>query len=188
MQAQLGADDHQRVCHVVARIAEEGQLTAAEIAELLAGGQNIRQHLGGMKIVGQAVPHRHAGVFGQILDDGLLVAAVLDAVIQPPQDLGRVGQRLLFPHLRRAGIQEGDAHAQVAGRHLEGAARAGGGFFEEQNDLLVAEPFVRRAGLLHALELRREVEKIIDLLRCVVQKGEKASAADVESHGVFLLL
>jgi len=182
VQTQLGADDHEGVGHIVARVAEEGQLAPLEIAELLARGQHVREHLGGVKIVGQAVPHGDAGILCQILDDRLLEAAVFDAVIEPAEHLGRVGKRLLLPHLGRARIEEGDAHAKVARGHLKGAARTGGGLLEEQDDLLVAEPFMRGAGLLHALELRREIEKIPDLLGRIVQQGKKASAADVECH------
>ena len=100
VQSQLGADDHERVCNVVARVAEESQLAALEVAELLTRGQDVREHLRGMEIVGQAVPDRDAGVLRQILDRGLLEAAVFDAVVHPSEHLGGVGDRLLLAHLR----------------------------------------------------------------------------------------
>ena len=99
VQSQLGADDHEGIGNIVARVSEESQLAPLELAELLPRGQHIRQHLGGVEVVGQTVPHRHAGVAGQILHHRLLVAPVLDAVVQPSQHLGRVRQGLLLAHL-----------------------------------------------------------------------------------------
>ncbi len=149
---QLGAHHHQGVGHVVAGIAEEGELATAHIAELLFDGEDVGQHLGGMEGVGQAVPHGHAGVTSQVLHHGLLEATVLNAVVHTAQHLGGVRQGLLLAHLRGGGVQEGAAHAQIAGAHLEGAAGTGRGLFKQQHHLLAGEPLVLHAVVLHALE------------------------------------
>ena len=153
------------------------------MAELLPDGEHIGQHLGGMEVVGQAVPHGHAGVLGQILHHALLEAAVLDAVVHAAQDLGGVGQGFLLAHLAGAGIQEGHAHAQVAGAYLEGAACPGGGLLKQQHDLLAAQPFVLHAGGLQTLELGGQVDEVVDLVGGVVQKSEEAPSSDVDAHG-----
>ena len=184
VHAQLGADDHQGVGNVVARVAEEGQLAAADIAELLADGQDVGQHLGGMEVVGQAVPYGNAGVAGQILNHGLLEAAVLDAVIHAAQNLGGVGQGFLLAHLRRAGIQERNAHAEVTRTDLKRAAGAGRGLLEQQNDLLVGEVLVLHAVSLQALEFGGEIEHIVDFRGGEVELGEEASSSDVYAHSM----
>ena len=55
---------HQRVAHVVAGVAQVavGDLVQVLVA-VLHHGQHVGQHLGGVELVGQTVPDRHAGVF-----------------------------------------------------------------------------------------------------------------------------
>ena len=182
VHAQLGTYDHQRVCHVVARVAEERQLASAHIAELLARGHDVGQHLRGVEIVGQAVPHRHARVTGEIFDHGLLEAPVLDAVKHAAQHLCGVGQRFLLSHLRRAGVEERHAHAEVARAHLKRAACTRRGLFKQQYDLLARQILVLHAVLLEALELRGQIQHIVDFLRGKIEQGEKASSSDVDAH------
>ena len=55
------------------------------LGRVLAHGQHVGQDLGRVELVGQAVPDRHAGVVGQRLDDLLVEAAVLDAVVEPAE-------------------------------------------------------------------------------------------------------
>ena len=182
MHAELRAHDHEGVGNVVAGVAEERELAAAEIAELLAGGHDVGEHLRGMELVGQAVPHGNAGVLRQIFHDGLLEAAVLDAVKHTAENLRRVGEGFLLAHLGGAGVEERDAHAEIARADFKGAAGAGGGLFEEQDDLLVGEPLVLNAVVLQTLELNGEVDEVIDFFRSEVKKSEKTSAANVETH------
>ena len=100
----------------------------------------------------------------------------------PSNNLRGVGEGLLLAHLGGAGIEERDAHAEIAGADLERAAGAGGGLFKEQNDLLVAEPLMLNAVVFQALELNGEVDEVVDFFRGEVEKREEASAADVETH------
>ena len=62
VHAQDGAGDHEGVLHVVASLAAVGQREALQRAEVLLHGHEVGQHLGGMLLVGEAVPHRHAAV------------------------------------------------------------------------------------------------------------------------------
>ena len=63
---------------------------------MLPDGEEVGEDLGGVELVGQAVPHRHTGVAGQLFHDALAVAAVLDAIEHPAQHPGGVGDGLLF--------------------------------------------------------------------------------------------
>ena len=70
---------------------------------MLLDGEEVRQDLGGVELVGQAVEHRHAGVLGQLLHNGLPEAPVLDAVVHPAQHPGGVGDGLLHADLAAGG-------------------------------------------------------------------------------------
>ena len=79
MHAHLGAAHHQGVAHVVPGVAHVHQLLALQAAAVLLNGQEVRQDLGGMELVGQAVPHGNVGILGQLLHDALAEATVLES-------------------------------------------------------------------------------------------------------------
>ena len=173
VHTHFGAAHHQGVAHVVAGVAHVHQLLALQAAAVLLNGQEVRQNLGGVELIGQAVPHGNVGVLGQLLHNALAEAAVLDAVKHAAQDAGGVGDALLFADLGAAGVQIGDAHAQIMPRHLEGAAGTGAGLFKDQGDVLALTQGVGDAGLLLGLQLRRQLQQVGDLLRGKVQQLEK---------------
>ena len=118
VQAQLRAHDHERVrprcCSASPMNTNFRPLrpcgkfsSTVSMSAIICVGWNS---------VGQAVPHRHAGVGGQLLDDLLGEAAVLDAVVHAAEHAGGVLDGLLLAHLGAAGIEVGDAHAQVHAR------------------------------------------------------------------------
>ena len=182
VHAHLGAAHHQGVAHVVAGVPQEDQLHPLELAEMLLDGEEVRQHLGGMKLVGEAVPHGDAGLCAQLLHDLLAEAPVLDAVVHPAQDPGGVGDALLLAHLGAGGPQIGDAHAQIVARHLKGAAGPGGVLLKEEDDVLALAEGMGDAGLLLGLQLRRQVQETADLLRREVQEFQKILALEIHSH------
>ena len=106
---------------------------------MLLNGHHVRQNLGGVVHVGEAVEDRHAAVLRQVLHHLLVEAPVLDAVEEPAQDLGGVLQGLLFAHLAAGRVQVGDVAPLLGGRHLEGAAGPGGGLLKEQHDVLALQ-------------------------------------------------
>ena len=97
MEAHLSATHHQAVAHVVAGVAEIDEADALQFAEMLPDGEEVGEDLGGVELVGQAVPDRHPRIAGEVLYDLLAVAAVLDAVEHPAQHAGGVGDGLLLP-------------------------------------------------------------------------------------------
>ena len=172
----LRAAHHQGVAHVVAGVAEVDELDPFECSEVLPDREEVGQNLGWVKLVCQAVPHRHGGVFRKLLHNGLSVAPVLDAVEHAGEDAGGVGDALLFPDLRACGIQIGHAHAEIVPRHLKGAAGPGAGLLEDQGDVLSLMQLMRDPRLLLCLELRRKIKQIGDLIRRIVKQGEKIAS------------
>ena len=183
MDAELGADIHEAVGDVVARVAAEDELALAQgLLRVFHERQDIGERLRRVVDVRQAVPHGHARVGGETLDDLLVVAAVLDAVIEAAEDLGGVRHRFLLAHLGGLGIEEGDACAFVVGCNLEGAAGAGGGLFEQQHDVLAGEQVAADAGALFRLEVGGEIQHIADLIGGEVLQGQERAAFQINGH------
>ena len=101
-----------------------------------------------MELVGQAIPHRHAGVLGQDLHRLLGEAAILDAVVHAAQHRAVSFTDLLVADLRARWAQVRDMRALVIGRHFERGAGAGGGLLEDQGDVLALESLLLVAAVL----------------------------------------
>ena len=179
VEAHLGAAHHQAVAHVVAGVAEVNEVDAFEVAEVLPDGEEVGEDLGGVELVGQAVPHRHTGVAGQLFHDALAVAAVLDAIEHPAQHPGGVGDGLLLADLAARRVEVGDFHAQVVGGDLEAAAGAGGGLLEDKGNVLAAQSIVADAGLFLCLQVGGEVKQTFDLFGSVIEKLQKAAVRKI---------
>ena len=173
VHAHLGAAHHQGVAHVVPGVAHVHQLLALQAAAVLLNSQEVRQDLGGMELVGQAVPHGNVGILGQLLHDALAEATVLDAVKHTAENAGGVGDALLLADLRAGGVKIRNAHAQIVARHLKGTAGTGAGLFKNQGDVLALTQRVGNTGLFLGLQISRQLQKIGDLLRGKVQQLQK---------------
>ena len=183
--AQERAVDEQRAARVEAGVADvgEGDLGGGP-ARVLQHGQGVAQHLGGVPLIGQAVPHGHAGQLGEGLHLGLGVAAVLDAVVPAAEHAGRVGGRLLVDELRPGRVEAGGVSALLRHGDVEGAAGAGGGFLEQQGDLLAHQPLDLASFPPLRLQLGGEVQDGQPLGRGEV--GFLGEAASFEHHRAFL--
>ena len=135
---------------------------------MLLHGEEVGQNLGGMALVGQAVPHRHACVFGQLLNGLLLEAAVLDAVEHATQHAGGVGHALLYANLAAGGSQIGDMRPLVLRANLKGAACAGGGLLKNQGDVLALQGRLFGAGVFGALQVAGQIQQIVQFFRAEV--------------------
>jgi len=142
----------------------------------------VREHLGGVPVVGEAVPDRDAGQLGEHLDVLLLAAAELDAVVEAAQHPGGVRDRLLVAHLRPARVEVGDVRALVERGDLERTPRAGRGLLEDQGDVLLREVVDLAALLLGGLQFGRQVEQVPPLLGSEVQLLQEAAALQVDAH------
>ena len=173
----------QRAPHVEPAVADER--VGDGVVGLVAGlvhGQEVGQHLGRVPLVGQPVVHRHTRILGELLHLGLLVPPVLDRVVHPAQDPRGVGGRLLVPYLRSGRVEVGHVRALVERCHLERRAGPGGGFLEDQRDLLALQPLALGARILGDLERLRQPQQETQLVRLEVDLLEKAAVAQVECH------
>ena len=183
VDAELCADDHEGVGDVVPGIAHERELASMQVAsELLTHREDVCNHLRRVELGREAIPDRDARILGEGLDALLCESAVLDTVKHAAQDPGRILDGLLLAHLRGAGIEIGDIHAEIVAADLERAACARRCLLEEEHDVLALEVAVRLPCMLLALELCREIEEILDLFRSEIEKLQKAPAAEVHAH------
>ena len=66
--------------------------------------------------------------------------------------------------------------ALLPGRHLEGAAGAGGGFLEEQHDVFALQGLAVEAYALFGLQVPGQIQQVADLGGGQVLKGEKGTS------------
>ena len=176
VQAHLGAANHQGVAHVVAGIAHVSEFQPGQLAKVFLDRQKVSQNLGGVELIGQAIPYRYGGILGQLVHDLLAIAAVLNAVKHAAQHLGGVGNGFLFADLAARRVKVGDLHAQIVSGDLKAAAGAGGGLFKDQGDVLAGQLLiVADAGLFLGLQVGGQIEQLLDLGRGVVQKLQKTA-------------
>ena len=149
---------------------------------MLQHGQLVGQHLGGVPLVRQSIPHRDAGELSQSLDVLLLLAAELDAVIEAAQHPSGVRHGLLVAHLGTGGVEVGDLCALVVGGHLEGAAGARRGLLKNESDVLTGQPLHLAAGLLVRLELGGQLEQGAPLLSREVELFEETAVVQGVGH------
>ena len=149
---------------------------------MLAHGQGVGDHLRRVEFGGEAVEHRHAGELGQLFDDFLFEATVLNGVKHAAQDAGGVFHAFFVADLRRHRVDIGDVGALVVGCHFERAAGAGRGFFEDQRDVFAFQVRALSAGVFGAFEVAGQVQQVVQLAGGVVHQREQAAVAHVESH------
>ena len=187
VQAQLGAHDHERTSHVVGSIAHEHQRLALDVVvEVLLNRQDVSEHLGGMPLGGQAVPHRHGSAGSQLFHVGLREAAEFDAVVETVEHAGGVLDGLLLAHLGAARIEVGHAHAEIHGADLERAARAGGRLLEQQDDVLALEVTMGGTGQFQVLEFAGQLQQVLDFLGGEVEEAQEVATAQASRHRSFL--
>ncbi len=159
IHSHFGGAHQQRVGHVVAPVAQKGECHLLQrLAAVLLHGQDVRQRLGGMELVGEAVPDRHAGVLRQFLHPRLLKAAVLDAVVHAAQHAGGVANRLFLAELRAGRIKVGHLGTLVVRGDLKRTARAGRSLLEDQGDVLALQVLRLGAGFLGLFQFGREIQ------------------------------
>jgi hypothetical protein len=97
---------------------------------MLHQGQQIRHDLARMRLVGQSVDDRHAGVMRQFLDLGVIVGADHDRIDHAAEHPCGIGDGFAAAQLHPARFHDNGAAAQLPHRHIERNARAGGIFLE----------------------------------------------------------
>ena len=183
VHAHLRPADQQRVAHVVAGVSEVAVRDVPQrlVAEL-GHRQEVGEDLGGMELVGQAVPDRDPGELRQVLDDLLAEPAVLDAVVDAAEDARRVLHRLLVADLRPLRAEVGDVRPLVVRGDLERDPRPGGGLLEDDGDVLAAHVLALVPAVLRALEVAGQVQEEPDLPRAEVQELDETAIPEVVAH------
>jgi hypothetical protein len=184
VHAHLGAAYHEGVAHVVAGVSGVNQLNLVErLVTALLDGHEIREDLGGVVLVGQAVPYRNARVAGEVLDEPLREASILDTMVHAAQNFRRILDRLLLPHL--AVGEKGDIAALVPAGGLEGAPRARRGLIENENNVLALEEIASYARAFFRLEIMGKIEEIAYLFGREILKGEETASSQVRRHDIL---
>ena len=150
---------------------------------VVAHGQDVGQHLGGVPLVGEPVPHRHAAERGQGLDGVLGEASVLDAVEHPAEHPGGVFDRLADADVAAFGAEVGDVRPLVVGADLEGAAGAGRRLFEDEGDVAADHPLALGPGALLDPERVGQVDEGEELVLGEVDLLEEAPAVQRLARG-----
>ena len=55
--------NQQAICHIIASVANEDQLSAVELADMLLNSHEVCQNLRRMKSIRQAIPDWYASIF-----------------------------------------------------------------------------------------------------------------------------
>ena len=150
-------------------------MSAGKAAKMLPDGEEICQNLGGMKFVGQTVPHGNTGVFGQSFRDLLIKSPVFDTVKHPAQHPGGIGNGLLLAHLGALGIQIDRMHAKIGCCNLECAAGTGAGLLKHQGDGLAFTKPVGDTRLFLCLQLGGKLQQSIggEMVRRMIKSYEE---------------
>jgi hypothetical protein len=142
-------------------------------------GEDVGQHLRGVPLVGEPVPHRYPGEGGQGFHLFLRVAAVLDAVEHPAEHPRGVLHGLLAPELRVLRPDVGDVAALVVHGHLERRPGPRGGLLEDQRDAAAGQPARPAAGPLVRPQPPAEVDEVEKLFGAEVDLFEQAAPSQV---------
>lgn len=136
-------------------------------------GKEVGQGLGGMVIIGEAVPYRHAGFGGELFHCALGKSPEFDGIKHASKDPCGVGDGFFFFYLAPGGAQVGGKGSLVPGCHFEGAAGAGGIFFKNEGKILAFQGFDFFSGFLVLFQLFGKIQIIGKFFRCIVGHGEK---------------
>jgi hypothetical protein len=162
------------VHHVVA-VADEHQAQAVEPAAALDEGEAVAQDLARVQEVRQAVDHRHRGVGGE-LDQGFVgEGAGHDQVDEAIEIAGDVGDGLALAELDVVRRQVHSLAAELRHADLEGHAGAQARLLEDHRQRLAGEQGGALAGLEVALELRRQLQDLVDLGAAEPGEGEEVA-------------
>ena len=174
VHAHLGTADHERIAHVVTGVAHIDKLNAFQITEVFLDGQEVGQDLGGMELIGEAIPDRNAGILREIFHDILTETAVFNAVIHAAQNTGGIGNTFLFTDLASGGIQISAVHSQIIGGNLKRATGTGAGLFKDQGNVFPGTAGMRNACFLFGLKVSSKIQERRDLIGSKIKKLQEA--------------
>src|SRR4051812_27341710 len=171
LHPRQGAEQHQRVRHVVA-VADVDEPHPVEPAEPLAQRQQVGERLARVVLRREHVDHRHARVRGELLDHRVRSGANADGVNEARQYERGVAPGLAAGDLRLALAQQRGMPAELVHAHLEREPCARRRLVEDQRD---AAPRQRARGEPVALQLQRAVEQPLELIARKLLAGEEVT-------------
>ncbi len=145
-----------RIAHVVTRVTciDQRHFVECFAGQMLLHGEEIRQQLRGVELIGQAVPYWHASVFRQCFDNLLTIAAILNTVIHATKHAGSVFNRLFVTNLAAAWAEISNASTLVICGNFERASGTGRVFFEDERDVFASESGFFFTAFLIGFQLR----------------------------------
>jgi hypothetical protein len=154
-EVEVGGGLDPGVGHVVA-VADPRHGLPAHLPQVLPHGEEVGQHLAGVRQVGEPVDDGDVGVGGQQLHVGVREGADHDAVHVAREHARGVGDGLAAPQLHVARGEEVRGAAQLRGPHLEGHAGARGRLHEQHGQRLAGQRARRVGAGAHALGERQQ--------------------------------
>ncbi len=155
--------------HIVG-VADPGHGLALDRAAMLDIGHDIGEDLAGMKLVGQAVDHRHARIRGETLDDFLTIGANHHQIDHARKHLRRIFDGLATAQLAIAGIDVDGRAAELVHAGLEAQPGAGGVLLENHRQGAIDQGLVRLVAFELGLDQRGAGENVVVLLTVQVGK------------------
>ena len=143
----------------------------------------IRERLGRMRLIREAVVDGHPGEFGKRSRRLLAVATKLNGVVHATEHTCRILHRFLVSDLAPARTEVGDVGALVIGRYLEPGACAGRILLEDERNVPPLEPRLLAAGQLGGLQLCSKTQQKPNLRCGQVIDAQQAPAFEVDWHG-----
>ena len=152
------------------------------LVSVLQHRQGIGEHLSGVELVGQAIENRDASVLGQLLHDGLMEPAVLDAVIHASQHSSSVLHGLLVTDMGSTRAEIRHMRTLIMGRHLKRTPSPRRCLLKNEGDVLSLEHGLLSPGVFGLLELGSESNEEFDLFGAVVRQRQQMTILQIECH------
>ncbi len=162
IHAHLGRGEQQRGGHVVA-VAHVGQLHILQLPPFLPDGEEVRQSLARVVVIGQAVDDRHPRISGQFLDVAVGEHPRHDAVHVAGQHPGHVWHALPRSQLDLGWREVEGLASQVDHPHFKRHPCPQAGFLEDHTQRLALQNGLIAAFLPLLFELPGQVQDLPDL-------------------------
>ena len=130
----------------------------------VAHREEVRECLGWMRAVCEAIVHRHASEICEI--SGILMSKTskLDGIIHPTEHPGGILDRFLVAHLATCGTKISYVCTLVIRGDFEPTPGACGVLFKNQRDVFADKPLLLRAGTFRGFELAGQFQKKSNLV------------------------
>ena len=116
--------DHQRICHIVAAIANKHQLSSLQFSDMLFNCHEVCQNLRRVKLIGQSIPHWNASVTRQFLNSRVIKTAELNPIKHSTQNLSGIFNRLFLTQLNIIFTEVFRRNSKIVSSYRKCAARS----------------------------------------------------------------